>query len=596
MRSSLSLSLKVPLSVLSLVAAGLLAPGCHRAAKPELGPDRTVEAGLPVEFGSPQEGAPEVTWNFGDGTPTQKAARASHAFPRSGTFTVQALEGTSEVGRAQITVVPRPVLRAIPEDATVAIYVPQLQGSVEPLVDFYERLVGPDIARRQIEEAPFLPMVLQSVRGDASAVDPEEGFGLFSVPVFEGSVAVLGVTDGDAALESVVKDFESEGLTVQRQGDGSARIELRESEPVTVFLDRGYLYLAMPETETPKEGEPVKASTSSPDAEGLRRYVRGFTGPGLSESPLLAQLRGKVEEGNVYVFTRFPKKEQEDGFPGFFSSLRVKEGRAELDGFMASDKPLLSGKQGPVPALLEKAPLGPVAAAMLSIPPDELATALLGAPGSARRAEALESWSKEGIDAEGLIGSVRGDVTMLVYFDAPAFYRNFLTNKRPEPRGAMLLEAGLTRSEPVVAALTKAFEAGSWNVETVKEKNVTRFRLRMMDQPMVVSVAPDRLSLQAGEALEARPRGNIGTALRERFSASAFGPSHLSLMVDMGRLRAEMDAPEQVPGVPAGQLAAAKAFGGAFLDQLTPFDHAFVDLSPEEGGARLRGRIVVRTR
>jgi hypothetical protein len=597
MRSSLSLFLKVPLSVLSLMAAGLLAPGCHRAARPDVGQDRTVESGVPVEFGSPQEGAPEVTWNFGDGTPTQKAARVSHAFPRAGTFTVQALEGASEVGRAQITVVPRPVLRAIPGDATVAFYVPQLRGSVEPMVEFYERLVGPDIARRQMEEAPFLPMLLQSARGDASAVDPEEGFGLFSVPSFEGSVAVLGVTDGKAALEAVAKDFESKGLTVQRREDGSVRVELRESEPITVFLDRGYMYLAMPEQETPQEGEPVKAAvTSSPDAEGLRRSVAGFTGPGLSEAALLTELRGKVQEGNVYLFTSFPKKEQDDGFPGFFSSLKVREGRAELDGFMASKRPLLSGKQGPVPALLDKAPVGPVAAAMLSIPPDELATALLGAPGSPRRTESMASWTQEGIDAEGLIGAVRGDVTLLVYFDAPAFYRNFLTNKRPEPRGAVLLEAGLTRAEPVVAALTKAFAAGAWNVETVKEKNVTKFRLRLMDQPMVVSVAPDRLSLQAGEALDARPRENIGTALRERFSASAFGPSHLSLMVDMGRLRAELDAPEQVPGVPTGQLAAAKAFGGAFLDQLTPFDHAFVDLSPEEGGARLRGRIVIRTR
>jgi hypothetical protein len=67
-------------------------------------------------------------------------------------------------------------------------------------------------------------------------------------------------------------------------------------------------------------------------------------------------------------------------------------------------------------------------------------------------------------------------------------------------------------------------------------------------------------------------------------------------MVDMGRLRAELEAPSQVPGVPPGQLAAAKAFGGAFLDQLTPFEHGFLDLTPEEGGARLRGRIVIRTR
>jgi hypothetical protein len=596
MRSSSRLSLKVPLSFLSLVAGGLLAAGCHHAVKPELGPDRTVEAGIPVEFGSPQEGAPGVTWDFGDGTPAQTVGHVSHAFMRAGTYAVRALDGQTEVGRAQLTVVPRPVLRAIPADATVAIYVPRLRGSVEPLVDFYERLVGPEIARRQMEETPFLPMVFQSLRGDTSAVDPEEGFGLFSVPSFEGTVALLGVTDGQAAMDAVVREFESGGHKVQRQADGSARIELGDVEPVTAFLDRGYLYLAMPQKEEPKEGEPVKASASSPDAEGVRRYVAGFTGPGLSESPLLTQLRGKVAEGSVYVLTRFPKKEADDGFPGFFASLGVKEGRAELDGFLASDKPVLKGKPGPMPTLLEKAPLGPVAAAMMSIPPEELASLLFGAPGSSRRTEAQDTWRKEGIDAEGLISALRGDVTLLVYFDAPAFYRNFLTNKRPEPRGAVLLEAGLTRAEPVVAALTKAFAEGSWSVESSKEKDVTRFRTRVMEQPLVVSVAADRLSLQAGEALDVRPRGDVGATLRDRFGTSAFGPSHLSLMVDMGRLRADMDAPEQVPGVPQGQLSAAKAFGGAFLDQLTPFDHAFLDFAPEEGGARLRGRIVVRTR
>ncbi len=596
MRSSSRLSLKVPLFFLSLVAGGLMATGCFHAAKPELGPNRTVEAGVPVEFGSTQEGAPSVTWDFGDGTPAQKASHVSHAFARSGTYAVRALEGSTEVGHAQLTVVPRPVLRAIPADATVAIYVPQLRGSVEPLVDFYERLVGPEIAQRQLEEMPFLPMVLQSVKGDTSAVDPEEGFGLFAVPTFEGTVALLGVTDGQAAMDAVIKEFESEGHKAQRQGDGSARIEISGVEPVTAFLDRGYLYLAMPQKEEAKEGETVKTSTSSPDAEGLRRYVAGFTGPGLSESPLLSRLRAKVAEGSVYILSQFPKKEVEEGFPGFFASLGVKEGRAELDGFVAADKPLLKGKPGPVPALLEKAPLGPVAAAMMSIPPEELASLLFGAPGSPRRAEAQESWRKEGIDAEPLISALRGDVTLLVYFDAPAFYRNFLLNKRPEPRGAVLLEAGLTRSEPVVAALTKVFEEGSWSVESSQEKNVTRFRTRVMDQPLVVSVAADRLSLQAGEALDARPRGNVGATLRDRFGASAFGPSHLSLMVDMGRLRAEMEAPEQVPGVPQGQLSAAKAFGEAFLDQLTPFDHAFLDFSPEEGGARVRGRVVVRTR
>ncbi|WP_224369260.1 PKD domain-containing protein [Hyalangium versicolor] len=595
MRSSSRLFLKVPSSVLSLVAGALLAAGCHHAVKPELGADRTVEAGVPVEFGSAQEGAPEVSWDFGDGAPAQKGRHLAHAFPRSGTFAVRALDGATEVGRVQLTVVPRPVLRAIPEDATVAMYVPQLRGSVEPLVDFYARLMGPDTAQRQLEDAPFLPMVLQSLKGDSSKVDPEEGFGLFSVPVFEGTVALLGVTDGKAALDTVIQEFESGGHRVQRQGEDSARIEMTEVEPVTVFLDRGYLYLAMPQKKEVPAGEPVQASTSSPDAEGLRRYVAEFRGPGLSESPLLTQLRAKVAEGIAYVFIRFPQKDQGGGFPGFFSSLSVKEGRAEMDGFMPADKPLLQGKQGPAPALLEKAPLGPVGVAMMSIPPSELASLLFGTPGSPRRTEALQNWSKEGIDAEALINSVRGDVTLLVYFDAPAFYRNFLVNKRPEPRGAVMMEAGLTRSEPMVAALTKVFATGTWNVEQSQEKGVTRFRMRVMDQPLVLTVAADRLSLQAGEALDARPRGNVGAALQDRFGASAFGPSHVSLMLDMGRLRSEMDAPEQVPGVPPGQLSAAKAFGGAFLDQVTPFDHAFLDFAPEEGGARLRGRVVLRT-
>ncbi len=332
----------------------------------------------------------------------------------------------------------------------------------------------------------------------------------------------------------------------------------------------------------------------TPDAEALRRHVTGFTGPGLSEEPMLARLRGRVQEGSVYAFTRFSGPEEAEGFPGFFASLSVKEGRAELDGFMASDKPLLAGKQGPVPALLSRAPMGPVASAMVSVPAEEMTNWVIGAPGSARRAQALETWNARGLDSEGLLGALRGDLTLLVYFDAPAFYRNFLANKRPEPKGSVLFEAGLTRAEPVVTAVTKAFEGSSWSVEKGSDKGTTRFRGRISEQPVLLTVGPDRLSVQAGEGIEGRPTGDVGGALRARFGAGAFGSNHLSLMVDLGRLRADLDAPTQVPGVPPAQLSAAKAFGGAFLDQVTPFDHAFMDFASEEGGARLRGRVVLR--
>ncbi|HEX8699593.1 MAG TPA: PKD domain-containing protein [Myxococcaceae bacterium] len=596
MRSSLSSAPKVLLSVLCVVAVGLGGPGCRRAVKPDLGADRTVEAGVPQEFGSAQEGAAVVTWDFGDGAPSQTTSHAFHAFARSGTYTVRALDGSEEVGRVTLTVVPRPVLRAIPADATVALYVPRISEAVTPLVGFFEQLVGPDMARRQLEETPFLPIILESVRGGGSrVVDAEEGFGVFAVPSFDGSVALLGIVDGPPAMERVLQEFESAGRPVQRQPDGSARVEFAGEPAVLLFLDRGYLYLAMPEGPDEKTGEPVKAqAVMTPDVDAVRRHVTGFQGPGLSEAPMLTQLSGRVQPGSVYAFTSFPKGEGAEGFPGFFASLSVKEDRAELDGFMASDKPLLAGKPGPVPALLSRAPMGPVASAMVSVPAEEMANWLLGAPGSARRAEALAAWSARGLDSEGLISAVRGDVTLLVYFDAPAFYRSFLANKRPEPKGSVLFEAGLTRSEPVVAAVTKAFEGSSWSVEKGADKGTTRFRGRIAEQPVLLTVGPDRLSVQAGEAMEGRPTGDVGGALRTRFGAGAFSPSHLSLMVDLGRLRAELDAPEQVPGVPPAQLSAAKAFGGAFLDQVTPFDHAFMDFAPEQGGARLRGRVVLR--
>jgi len=596
MRSSLSPALKVLLSVLCVVAVGLVGPGCRRAVKPDLGVDRTVEAGVPQEFGSAQEGAGAVTWDFGDGTPSQTASQAFHAFARAGTYTVRALDGSDEVGRVQLTVVPRPVLRAIPEDATVAFYVPRIADAVAPLAGFYEKLVGPDMARAQIEATPFLPLLLESVRGPASrVVDAEEGFGVFAVPSFDGSVVLLGIQDGPPAMERVLKEFESAGRPVQRLEDGSARVEFDNEPAGLVFLDRGYLYVAMPEAPEVKEGEPVKAqAVSAPDAQALRRHVVGFKGAGLSESPMLARVRGRVQEGSVYAFLGSSKPDEKDPIPGFMASLRVKEDRAELDGFLAADKPLLEGKPGPVPALLSRAPMGPVASAMLSVPAEQMANWLIGAPGSERRMEALTKMTARGLDGEGLIGALRGDLTLLVYFDAPAFYRNFITNKRPEPRGSVLLEAGLTRSEPVVAVVTRALEGTSWSVEKGAERGTTRFRGRVLDQPVVLLVGPDRLSLQAGEAMEGRPTGDVGGALRERFGAGAFGPSHLSLMVDLGRLRADLDSPQQVPGVPPAQLGAAKAFGGAFLDQVTPFDHAFMDFAPEQGGARLRGRVVLR--
>jgi hypothetical protein len=141
---------RVLLCWLCWVAVALVGPGCRRAVKPDLGPDRTVEAGVPVRFGAEGPDAPVVTWRFGDKAQPRKAAQATHAWARAGTYTVEALDEDGKVvGSARLTVVPRPLLRAIPAEADFAAFFPELRGKVQPVLDFYARAMG----RRQAVES-----------------------------------------------------------------------------------------------------------------------------------------------------------------------------------------------------------------------------------------------------------------------------------------------------------------------------------------------------------------------------------------------------------------------------------------------------------
>ncbi|MFP2902196.1 PKD domain-containing protein, partial [Corallococcus sp. 4LFB] len=196
-------ALRSPLPLFLLLAAvGLGVSGC-RGLRPDLGPERTLEAGVPEDFGSTAPKAPAITWDFGDGTPAQTAPGVKHAWATAGRYTVRALDGDKELARVVLTVVPRPVLRAVPQDAQTVLWVPRLRGNVEGLVDFYERLVGAGNARASLADTPLAPLLLRSLTGGPSEVDPEEGFGFFLLPDFDGVVALLGVTDSRAALAAV---------------------------------------------------------------------------------------------------------------------------------------------------------------------------------------------------------------------------------------------------------------------------------------------------------------------------------------------------------------------------------------------------------
>ncbi|QDE67702.1 PKD domain-containing protein [Myxococcus xanthus] len=589
--------------LLMTVAVGPWASGCRRAVRPDLGQDRTVEAGVPVDLGSQREDATAVTWEFGDGSDAQTAPWVSHAFSRAGAYTVRALHEGEEVGRVQLTVVPRPVLRAVPSSARTVMWLPELRGHVDPLMDFYARLVGPENARRAVESSPLLPLLFADLEnGTGSVVDPDEGFGFFLLPEFDGVVTLLGITEPEAALNAVAGELERAGHGVMPQPDGSVTVEPAPGgPPMLLFEDRGYLYLAVPEgLEEPDESEPQQAQVLAiPDAEVARQAVRSLTGPGISEDVLLTELRGKVANGSVYLFSgQHPgvAPDEDDAHPirGFAASLAVKPEQLDLDGFLSSSTPLFQGALAPASALLKDAELGPIAAAQISVPPEELARLAFGAPGSERRERMVASWRREGLDVEALLKALRGDVVLRAYFDIPAFFRNFIRNKRPDIKGSIVVEAGLTASEPVRALVQKQLEDSVLRYTTQQEANGTLFRTRIREQPVELRIMPERASLQAGELLQGRPRGDVGAELRERFGGEAFSSGHVSVMVDLGRLRADLRAAEKVPGVPSMLLGATKALSGALLDRITPLDSGFLDFSPVEGGGRLKGRLSLR--
>jgi hypothetical protein len=591
--------------LLLTVAVGLGGSGC-RNTRPDLGPERTLEAGVPEAFGSESKKGPTVTWDFGDGSPPVTAPGARHAWATAGRYVVRALDGEKELARVALTVVPRPLLRAVPADAQTVLWVPRLRGNVEGLVDFYERLVGAGNARSTLADVPLVPLMLRSLSGGPSEVDPEEGFGFFLLPGFDGVVALLGVTEPRAALAAVGRELRGAGHRVLPQEDGSARVEpVDGGNPMLLFADRGYVYLAVPDSpDAPAPGETVKALAvvgGPPDVDSVRRRVEALTGPGMSENALLEELRGKVRDGSVLLYSSPPLEGTEvdkEDMPvrGFFGALAVQSDQAELDGFLSSSRPLLGGAKGPASRLLERTAEGPVAAAQLSVPPEELARLVFGSPESPRRQRTLERWRKQGLDAEPLLKALRGDVAMLVYFDAAAFFRSFIRDQRPSPKGTVVMEAGLTSVEPVLQLLQKQLQDNGLVFQKETQGNTTRLRTRLLEQPVTLSLQPDRATMEAGEVLTGRQTGDVGRTLRTRFGGDAFGPGHLSLMVDMGRLRADLAGTRSVPGVGTAQLLASQVFVSALLERITPFEYGFLDFAPVDGGGRLQGRVVLRER
>lgn len=559
----------------------LVVSGCARQLRPELGSDRTVEAGEPVSFGAQGEEAPLVTWRFGDDAKPVEAKQVSHAFSRSGTYTVEAASKEGEVlGSVQVQVVPRPVLKAVPLASEFVVFVPKLRANLPPVLQFANTATGGGLYE-ELGAVPLTEMLAQELEGKGRGMfDLDEGLAVFTAPGMDGTAMTVGVTEEAAALNAMVDGLKSAGArSIQKEANGLVLVTLEE-DAIGLFVDRGYLYLLIPDA-TP-ESPPTDPS---PEA-NIVRVHQLLTAPGASyaEEPLVPMLREKMGEGQLFVFGRPPRTEEGVQIRATFGALRISEGArsAELNGILFADKPLYSVEGAPKVSLFERAPSGPVAAASISLPPSMLAELFSGM---------IESWDKYGIteqDAKSFQEALKGDLALLLYFDPVSFFRTFVLEKKPIPRGTVLLQAGITNPKVVIDVLSRVLKDSSLQLEQSSSKSGTVFKGRVMDQSTELAISGDRLEFRAGEPSTGAADGNLSSALRERTSKEAFTTGHVSALIDVARLREQVDLPVVVPGVPPNQVTAARAFASALLSQITPVQKVWVDLAPSEDGARFR--------
>lgn len=579
-----------------VLTCALWLTACPRGARPVLGEDRLVMAGVDVCVGSADPEAPELSFDFGDGSAPVVARQARHAYARSGSYVLSARREGNPVGAVKLTVVPRPLTAAVPAEASSVIFLPKVAGHLDSTIDFLEKLLGAEAVQDFLDATVLPALAIELPSAESPAVDPQEGLGIFTLPQFEGTVVLLGVIDDAKAQDVLVKQLERRGGYARQEVDRTVRVRLPRGRELAIFVDRGYLYVALPEAKEFEPPDPQDPGLSGlppmVDVEPAVAAVRQASDEGLSKLPAMVKARARLPAGDAFVYLASPPSPVRK-IDGLFAALTLSDRVLELDGLISADKPLWSAEAMTASGLLGAAPTGAVAAAYASVPPAELAALLTGAAGTPRRQAAADSARRSGLDLEALLAALTGDLSALVYFDAEATLANLATGSdRPEPRGTLLLEAGTARQGPVEDLVRVQLTSAGVRYDRVDEAGVTRYLARLRDQPFELRLTPGRARLTAGGSLDARANANLTQALQLRFG-DAFGPGHVSVMVDLGQLRRELAEPRSIAGIDPRRLVMVQGIANSLL-QRTPIDTAFLDVSPDADGARVKGRLTLK--
>jgi hypothetical protein len=541
----------------------LLSSGCFRSTRVEKR-DVPVDTGTPVSFGD--EKGPALDWELGDGTAVTRAATITHAFSKAGHYVVLGKEGDRLAWHVELNVIPRPVVRAVPADADWLLFAPTVKGDLDATLDFFERLTN-TATLQQVADSWLLPAlaVEASAGAPGQIVDPLEGLGVFTLPGFGGTVALLGVVDEAAALAD---------LTARTHTLDDGTLETRDGQRVLVFCDRGYAYAVFPkDTDDPKK---------------VMQHVRRGDGRGFEArlGPLQPLPAGKL------VLLGVPHDKSEVPIDALWATLSLGAQEATLEGQLLSPDPVWRTQGGKGLETFKHSWEGPVAAVQMRLPIGVLKALIK--PGTPEREQSRQRLLQHGIDIDRMFRALTGDVAGLVWFDAEAFLRNLIDTQRPDPRGAAIVEAGLNDSAAWEAALGQMLDVFlPVKPKAVRQGSTTSYLTRLASQDAIFSVEPKALRLEVGSGLQNRTLVDLGTRLSQRFNG-AFGPGHASLLIDLGRLREELETPRAIPGLDPMHVVTVQGYASAFLDQLTPVDHLILDLAPNEKGAKLSGRLVLK--
>lgn len=479
-------------------------------------------------------------------------------------------------------VAPIAIERAIPSNASDAVFLERISRDLTPAVDAYERAFGAAEAIAFIEDAPFPAMALEVLSGlsqQAVGVDPAGGLALYRVREYDGAVGVVAVSDAMAAQRALAEWFAHRGAATRRDEAGAVIVTLESGLEMRSFVRGRFLYVAMPLADDELFGGPADLEKIPQRAPPLGDPVRAIpeekSAEGLDGDPLYVRLRAQVMPGHTFVFLRRPF-EEELGVDGALLSFRMEERGVAIDGAIGWGGP--SWRRAPgvrgskqVEHALAAVPSSSVLAMTARISPAALIPLLFGPEGTERRLDADDLLRQARLAPQALRAALDGDASARFELDAGALAA-LAMGEEERPLGAFEVMLGLAHPRAIAP--------------------VPRWRVTVDGDPLHLKLTERHLRARYGALPKQEQEVALLDPVRARYGREAFSEGHVTLFLDVAALRYEIErtplGPTELPPSLERDLRLQMA---APFAQFFGIEHVLLDLWQPSGDVRAKGYV-----